>query len=328
MKIEDFFGEKLTGKEKVIFYSLLSSLAIIVLGLIIYLVVDSLNILLNFILIAVFVSFVPFFIYRYLHYLELRDCEKNLPNFLNDLKEAKESGVSFPDAIKACRGNYGKLNKYVDKLKRDISWGVSIDYSIKHLRKSLSQSRLLSRSFTILHETYRSGGNIEDILDTLIESLLRIMESENYKRSLMQQHVFMMYGIFFLYIGLIIALGNFLFLLPMMTGTGISETESTGFNVMKSTSPCSPKVCTDNFCRALCGYYNIVGGMFGFGEPYSMDLYYKSLFFTMILIQGFFTGIIAGQISTRSWLDSLKHGLIMFVLGFAVIILTNLLGLF
>ncbi len=326
MKIEDFFGEKLTGKEKIILYSAVAAIVIVVIGIIFSLIFSNWNILLNFILLAVFVSFVPFFIYRYIHYLELKDCEKNIPHFLNDLKEAKESGISFPDAIKSCKGNYGKLDKYVDKLKKDISWGVSIDYSIKHMGKNLSESRVLSRSLAILHETYRSGGNIEDILDTLIDSLLKIMETENYKKSLMQQHVFMMYGIFFLYIGLIIALGNFL--LPMITQMSSTETESIGFSVMKAVSPCAPETCNNNFCLALCGYYNLVGGIYGFGEPYSTDLYYKSLFFTMIVIQGFFTGLIAGQISAKSWLEGAKHGLIMSVLGFAVIVLTNSLGLF
>lgn len=326
MKLKDIFGEKLTGKEKVILYSAIGSMIIVFVGLIFSLIFNNFNILLNFILVAIFTSFVPFFVYKYLHFLELKDCEKKLPNFLNDLKEAKKSGISFPDAIRACRGNYGKLNKYVNKLKKDISWGISIDHAIEYMRKNLSDSRLLSRSFTILHETYRSGGNIEEILETLTSSLLRIMESENYKKSLMQQHVFLMYGIFLLYIGLIIALGNFL--LPLVTEISGPEVGILELGIMEAISPCDPSICIDKFCVVLCGYYNTIGGMFGFGEPNSTDLYYKSLFFTMIIIQGFFTGLIAGQISARSWLDGIKHGLIMIVLGFAIIILTNTIGLF
>jgi hypothetical protein len=97
---------------------------------------------------------------------------------------------------------------------------------------------------------------------------------------------------------------------------------------MANSSPCDPKTCRDQFCINLCGYYNTIGDVFKFGEPNSTGLYYKSLFFTMIIIQGFFAGIIAGQISSRSWLDGFKHGLIMLLLGFFIVIFANTIGLF
>jgi len=323
MNLEKLLGE-LTEIQKIIIYSSIVALGIIISGIILFLIFNSLTVLIFSILISVFSIVLPFFLFKYKHFLELRDCEKNLPVFLDDLKEVKKSGISFPEAIRNCRGDYGKLNKYINKLKKDISWGININIALQHMQKSLSSSKIISRSIATLRETYLSGGNIEGILNTLISSLLKIMESEEYKKSLMQQHVFLMYGIFLMYIGLIIVLGNFL--IPMFTEIGSGQEAEIGIQVMKAESPCL--TCNEPSCNIICSYYNTIGSAFNFGESNSLETYYKSLFFTMIVIQGFFTGIIAGQISAKSWVDGAKHGLIMFFLGLIIVITANSIGLF
>ncbi len=171
---------------------------------------------------------------------------------------------------------------------------------------------------------YSAIGALAIILETLITSLLKIMESEKDKKSMMQQHVFMMYGIFLMFIGLTIAIGNFL--IPMFSEIGGTESTVGNIQLIQAKSPCL--ACNEPFCYGLCGYYNTIGGMFSFGEKNSLPVYYKSLFFTMILIQGFFTGLIAGQISAKSWLEGAKHGLIMFFLGLFIIIIANFVGMF
>ncbi len=329
MSLEKILGRRITRIQEILFYSALVAVLIILAGFVFYLIFSNINILLNFFAVAIVSLILPSFVYHYLYFLEIKDCEKYFPGFLGDLKEAKKSGVSFPEAIKSCRGEYGKLSKHVDKLKKDISWGINIDDSFNYMKKNLGKSQIISKSISVLTETYRSGGNIEEILGTLIGSLLKIVESENYRRSTMQQHVFMMYAIFLMYIALIITLGNFL--IPMLsevsgTGKGTGGGNMGDFQLMSAVSPCAS--CGDIFCFGLCKYYNTIGGMFEFGEIDSLELYYKSLFFTMIIIQGFFTGLIAGQISARSWVEGAKHGLIMFFMGLFIIILTNMVGLF
>lgn len=331
MNLEEIFGRRFTKSEEIFLYSGIASAIVILLGLVLSQIFKNINIILNFSVFAVFVAIIPFFIYKYLRFLELKSCEEYLTVFLNDLKETKKSGLSFPDSIKSCKGEYGKLNKYVEKLKQDMSWGVSIDDSLKYMQKSLGESDMISKSLSILMETYRSGGNIEDILEALINSLLKIAESEAYKKSIMQQHMYMMYVIFLMFIGLVIVLGNFL--IPMLTEIGSQEGSISGISLISANSPCliyaNSATCSQNIMSCgVCSYYNVIGGMFGFGEPYSVTVYYKSLFLTMILVQGSFTGLIAGQISNKSWIDGIKHGLIMFFIGFFIVIMTSLLGLF
>jgi len=320
------FFEIENSKKNILLYSAGSALITLILGTVLSFIFSDIRILSSFLILSIFAAILPFFILKYLRFLEIKDCEKHLQVFLNDLKEAKKSGISFPDAIKACKGNYGKLNKYVNKLKHDVSWGIGIRESLKYMRDSLKESRLISRTLTILQETYYSGGNVEGILETLVNSLRSTMESERYMKSTMQHHLYMMYGIFLMYVFLVIILGNSM--LPIISEMSSTMYKFGEFSLITVQSPCDPSVCVDNLCITLCNYYSLIGALFGFGEPYSVQTYYKSLFFTMIVVQGFFTGIIAGQISSRSWLDGLKHGMVMIGMGVFITLFTNFIGLF
>lgn len=324
MNFKKLFGRELTKTQEALVYSVILSLSFIALGLIAAVVFKNMNFLYNFLFLSVFIFILPVFFVKYLHVREIRDCEKYFPLFLDDLREAKNSGVSFPQAIMSCHGEYGALNKHVKKLQQDISWEISIDDALKYLRKQLADSTVLSRSLSILTETYRSGGNVENILQTLRGSLLKIMESESYRKSMMQQHVMMMYGIFLMYIALIILLGHFL--IPMLTEmSGTDSSGLGGMSLMSAASPC--ETCKNSLCNFMCNLFGLVSGMFGFGsEP--LQVYYKSLFFIMVLTQGLFTGLIAGQISNKSWVDGVKHGLIMMFIGLVTIMVSNAIGLF
>jgi archaeal flagellar protein FlaJ len=328
MKSAKKSGLRLSKIQVWLIYSAIAALAFVLLGLVFSAIYKNPSFLYNFVLISVFIFIIPVFLLKYLHFREIMECETYFPIFLDDLKEAKGSGVSFPQAIMSCHGEYGALDKHVKKLQQDISWEVSIDDALKHMKKSMDDSSILSRSMTILLETYRSGGNVESILDSLRGSLMKIMESEEYRKSAMQQHVMMMYGVFFMYIALIVMLGHFL--IPMLdemgkTTVGAATGSLGGLNIMSVSSPCD--TCSNGFCLGLCGFFKVMAGMFGFGTA-SLHVYYKSLFFLMVGIQGIFTGIIAGQISSKSWVDGMRHGLIMMFLGSVIILVANAIGFF
>jgi pilus assembly protein TadC len=309
-------------------YSAIAALAFVLMGLIFSVLYKNMSFLYNFILISAFIFVIPVFLLKYLHLKEIRECESYFPIFLDDLKEAKSSGISFPQAIISCHGEYGAMSKHVKKLQQDISWEVSIDDALKRMRKNLEDSSVLSRSMTILLETYRSGGNVEDILSALRGSLLKIIESEDYRKSTMQQHVMMMYGVFFMYIALIVMLGHFL--IPMLSEMGNTTASSSssslgGMSLMSVSSPC--ETCVNAFCNVLCSLFKVMAGMFSFGTN-PLNVYYKSLFLLMVVVQGIFTGIMAGQISSKSWIDGMRHGLIMMFLGFVIILSANAVGFF
>ena len=325
MKKPKLLPKHMQKTQETLIYSTVAALCFIILGLMVSVIYKKPSFIYNFILISVVIFIFPFFLVKYLHFREVKDCESYFPTFLDDLKEAKSSGVSFPQAILSCRGEYGALNKHIKKLQQDISWEVSIDDALARMSKNLKDSKIISKSVSILIETYRSGGNVENIINTLRESLLKIMESEDYKKSIMQQHVMMMYGVFLMYIALIILLGHFLMpMLQQMSKTS-SGGDMAGLGIMSATSPCES--CNGGSCKIICGLFGVIADMFGFGTN-PLQVYYKSLFLMMAMCQGLLSGIIAGQISNKSWIDGAKHGLIMMVMGFTIIIMANAIHLF
>lgn len=64
-----------------------------------------------------------------------------------------------------------------------------------------------------------------------------------------------------------------------------------------------------------------VSSSLDFGPAKAPESYYRSLFLVMIIIQGFFSGLIAGQIVSDSVSAGIKHSLIMTLSGFFIFVL-------
>lgn len=99
MKTNELFGFRLSKVQLWLIYSAIAALSFVLLGLIFSVIYSNMNFIYNFLLISVFILIFPVFLLKYLHLREIRDCETYFPTFLDDLKEAKSSGVSFPQAI-------------------------------------------------------------------------------------------------------------------------------------------------------------------------------------------------------------------------------------
>jgi len=132
----------------------------------------------------------------------------------------------------------------------------------------------------------------------------------------------MMYAIFFIFLGITIALIKFL--VPILQTQGLSSgLGGMGFNA----NPCN--ICVnspDPACFSCNAFFAVSAGL-EFGTPEDPGSYYKSLFFFMIILQGFFTGLIAGQIASDSVVAGAKHGMIMVFSGFAIYVLILKLGI-
>jgi flagellar protein FlaJ len=64
--------------------------------------------------------------------------------------------------------------------------------------------------------------------------------------------------------------------------------------------------------------------MFGLGS--AATCYYRALFLLMAIVQGIFSGLVAGQIGEGSVTAGIKHSLIMTFSGFAIFMLLLQIG--
>lgn len=272
----------------------------------------------NFVIISMLIGVLPYVMISYFEYQKIKAIEEQFPAFLRDLAESQKAGTNLLDALRnAAKIDYGRLTGEIKKMSDQLSWGVPMQEVLDRFAKRMRRSDLIAKSVRLINEAYSSGGDIAETMEANATDVNTIKEVERERRSMMTQHVTMMYMIYFIFVGIVLALSKTL--LPMlemnisggMIGLG-------GFQ-----DPCSG--CPGSVFCVSCSTFSIITAIFSLGT--GAAAYYRSIFLSMIVIQGIFTGIVSGQIGENSALAGVKHSLIMTAIGFGVFIITFRLGI-
>ncbi len=248
------------------------------------------------IVLGVIIIFLPYLLDSYFQYMKLKKMEDQFPRFLRDFAEAKKSGMTLPQAFSYLKKtDYGALNPEIKKSSHQLSWGMSFSKVLNMFTRRIKGSKLMKRTFTIINESFRSGGDIAEVMDTLSVDIKTIKEIEKEKKSMLSQQGIVVYIIFFLFLGILVMLNRIL--MPML------EIGSSGgglFGVGQAANYCEivPTLCT------LCPIFN-----FGVGQL----CYFRSMFFIMVIIQAISSGIIVGEIVEESATAGIKHILLMLI---------------
>jgi len=271
---------------------------------------QDVGIIVNVGVIALFIVITPLFLIKYTEFLWIKSVEKEFPAFIRDVAGLKRSGITLSEAIKmTTKNNYGKLTPEVQKLSNRLSWGVHFLRAMEIFGKRFRTSKLITEVLSILKESYVSGANIAATLESLSRDMVTLKEIEEERKSIVRQHVMIMYGIFFMFVA--ISIGIIMVLIPMMSQSqgatgGISSPLSFTFN-----SPCEQL-----YMPLPCAYFDVLCS--SFSVPSGIGCYYFSLFFTILLIQAIFMGLIAGQLGENSVVAGTKHSLIMLAAIFII----------
>jgi flagellar protein FlaJ len=269
----------------------------------------------NFILLGILVGTLPYIVISYLELQWIRSIEDQMSPFLLDLAEAQKTGMSFPDALKTVsKTDYGRLSEEIRRINDHLSWGIPLQEALERFAKRVSKSALVGRIVRIINEAYNSGGDITRTMESISGDLLILREAQKERKSMTTQHVLIMYVIYFIFIGIIIALSKTL--VPMLQLN--AQTSAIG-GILAFQDPCTACVGASHIFCISCNIFGLVCKMFSLGA--GPICYYNALFMTMIVIQGIFSGLVAGQIGEGSALAGLKHSVIMTCSGFAILLL-------
>lgn len=316
IKIELEFGIR----EKTIIIPIAIGAAVVALSIIF---VGDVAVIGNSIIIAMFIAIVPFFLYRYSKYAWLKSLERQFPNFIRDLADSKRSGITLEMAITmSAKTNYGKLSSEIKTMSNKLSWGVSFLRVLEIFEKRVKDSASILEVLHIIKESYKSGGNVVATLDSAARNMNMLREADEERKSVTSEHVMITYGIFFLFLGIVIMI--IFILVPMLGGPDIDEESELGtdFIMQTFTNPCS-----DLLIIFPCGLFRLTCQMLDVDSE-SLGCYYISLFFYVLLIQGLSSGLIAGQLGENSVVAGTKHSLIMVSIAVFVFIFLAKLGLF
>lgn len=295
---------------------MVSTVAIVFLG--------DLGLLAVTILFAILVGAAPYFLYNYVRIKHVHEMEDQMPNFLRDLVESIKSGMNLSTGIEnASRADYGRLGEEIQKMHYQMTWGVPFDEAMLAFAKRMHDSDLITRSIRIIIEARKSGGDVVAIMETIAGDAAIIKEAEKERKAKTSQQVFVMYLIYFMFIVIVISLTRILVPISELSGLASGGGFAGGTLGISAGGPCAG--VASGATGAVCGFFGALARVFDLGS--GIEAYYRSLFLSMIIVQGIFSGLIAGQIGEDSVFAGVKHSMILTSLGFAIFILAFKLGI-
>lgn len=276
----------------------------------------------NLIFLGLIILFAPYSIYKFFELKRIRTYEREFPAFLRDLAESQRAGLSILQAIRlAAKSDYGTLSMEIRKMNNKLSWNVPLEEVLHEFSARMRKSSSIVRSMMVIEQANKSGGSVEDTMDSLAGNIEMIRDVQEEKNVLLNQQVFMMYAIFFIFIGITIALIKFL--IPL---SKTQTSEAFGLVQGLGSTPCSECIQSSSLSCLSCNTFFSISAAFGFGAKTEPGAYYKALFFAMLIVQGLFSGLIAGQIGSDSVTAGVKHSFVMLVIGVSVFLILIKIG--
>ena len=219
-----------------------------------------------------------------------REIEVKFLEFSRNLVEKVRTGIPIPKAILQIADiDFGALNPYVKKLAYHIEWGIPLREAFTTFAKD-TKNPIIKRSISIVIEAEQSGGNITDVLQAVTDSILQIKKIKDERRSNTYTQTVQGYFIFFIFIGIMLILQ--IYLIPQLGN--ITSTVLTGLGTTFESLAKTPKTTSS-----------------------ILDI--NSIFTWLVVIQGFFTGIMIGKFAEGELKMGIKHSLILMVLGYVII---------
>ena len=318
-------GRSLT--QQIILGSALSGAIIIFLGIFLYATsLQQIGAALT--ILGLIIAILPYGIISFLKNRAIRELENQFPNFLKDLAESKRGGMTILQAFESSsETDYGKLNSEIDKIHKELTWGIPFPEVMERFSKRMKDSAVIQESISILLQSFKSGGNITMTIESIAEDSAKLKEVIQKKNAKIKQQILIMYVIYFLFIGITIGI---YFMLSELLGLG-----SPGEGALQNTEFLGGSGGTPNYCdgsipvaNPMCNIAKVFGFVPGSLESFSSETarkfkygamaYYKSLLFVMLMVQGMCSGAVAGQIAEGSPSAGVKHALVMIPIAFVV----------
>jgi flagellar protein FlaJ len=213
--------------------------------------------------------------------------DANLPNLLRDIADAQRTGLSLPRAVsESSKRNYGPLTPELQKMAAKISWGIPFDQAMRSFTDT-ADTELNNRAAILILEAQRSGGVIEDIFDSAQKHVEDILALRKERLGQMKPYIWIIYAAFIIFLLVIVVLFNTFFypMAEMYTEFQGNQFQNLGLN------------------------------------PQVLDTY-EILFLHMTLVEGLFSGLVAGKMGEGKAKSGLKHSAIMVLIGWITYKLT------
>jgi flagellar protein FlaJ len=228
---------------------------------------------------AALIGVVPLALLQYVETKRVYSLEESLPNFFRDVAGLNDSGMTLPNAINnVAQGEYGSLTEYIRRLNAEMSWSVPFVEALIRFGQRVG-TPLAARSVDLIAKASRAGGDVSEVLRAAATDTYEFFNLKNERKNNMLIYMVIVLVSFFV----------FLFVIAILESTFLTTMAEAG-----------SKVATT--------------GAKGFMSKVNIE-FYKRLFSHAAMIQGFFSGLVAGQMGEGDAIAGLKYSTIMLVIA-------------
>jgi len=229
----------------------------------------------DFIVLAILVAIVPVAILDFREQRRVKNLENALPNFFRDLAGMNDSGITLPNAVHIVAGaEYSTLTPHIRKLDQDMSWGAGFVEAMYRFGRDLG-TPLADRSVDLIAKASKAGGDISEVLRAAAKDTFEVVNLSQERSNNMLIYVIIV----------LVSFAVFLFVIAILVSTFLTTMATAGASAASSGA------------RGFMG---------------QIDLFqYKRLFTHAGMLQGFFSGLVAGQMGEGRVIAGLKYSAIM-----------------
>jgi archaeal flagellar protein FlaJ len=210
----------------------------------------------------------------------IRNLEEALPNFFRDLAGMNDSGMTLPNAVHlVSAGEYSTLTPFIRKMDSEMSWNVPFVTAMYRFGQRL-KTPLADRSVDLIAKASRAGGDASEVLRAAANDTYEFVKLKTERRNNMMIYVVIVLISFLVFLFVIFILVT-TFLTTMATAGAASAHAGSNAQFIKN-----------------------------------LDIFfYKRLFAHAAMIQGIFSGLVAGQMGEGSAVSGLKYSVIMLLIA-------------
>ena len=215
--------------------------------------------------------------------------DNNIPHLIRDIADAGRSGMTLTRSIEiSSERDYGPLTKELKKLIAKISFRVPLERALQYFADATGTT-LSRRSSMLIAEANKSGGDIQESMESVAKHVQEIQYLERKRRATLRPFIGVMY----------ISFAVFLVTVYLLISSFFKQLANSTFG-------------------AGGGSGGGLGGGFSF-VSLPLDKI-TAVFLYMAMIEALFAGMVGGKMATGYLKDGLKHAILLMMICFVTFV--------
>ena len=234
----------------------------------------------DFAVLAILVAIVPLAVLDFKEQRRVKNLEEALPNFFRDVAGMNDSGMTLPNAVHlVANAEYGTLTPHIRKLDNEMSWGLGFVEALGHFGKNIG-TKLSDRSIDLIAKASKAGGDTSEVLRAAARDTFEVVNLAQERSNNMLIYVVIV----------LVSFAVFLFVVAILVSTFLTTMATAGAAAGQSGAS-----------SQFIGTIDVAA--------------YKRLFAHAAMIQGFFSGLMAGVMGEGRVVGGLKYSAIMLIIA-------------